>query len=251
MPDSPTSIEIVPFETGVIAAPEGLPVRYTVYGDRGREAAHLILLHESDISSSTSLIDLVAPYYRVTVLESDRASLNPDTSAPTHDDLTDTIFALCNRFQIGQAVIIGVGQGGRPALLFALAHQERVAALVTVDTALSAEGFSTTARTQKSSARRFAGLMASLSKRTHGKSPIEAEAGGYPDIDPTRLAAIRCDALVVSHETGSIRPEHARLIADSLHSAEIRFIPARDQGAEADDLDAVNEVIRCWLIDEC
>ncbi len=252
MTDPQASTDAVPFESGTITALEGPRVHYAVYGDKGRRAAHLVLLRDrtTETSFSSGLIDLFAPYYRITVLEPDVAGLGVDVT-PTQDDLTDALFALFNRFQIGQAVILGIGQEGRVALLFSLAHQERIAALVTVDTALSAQGLTTVARTGRGMGGRLADLATSLSKRAHGKSTPGSNVMGYPDIDPATLKAIRCDALIVSRERGPVNAEHTRLIADSLPHAEMRLVPAGGQGDAADDFRAVDEVIRCWLIDEC
>jgi pimeloyl-ACP methyl ester carboxylesterase len=61
-----------------------------------------------------------------------RSTAPPDVAAETAD-----LLAICDMLGIGRAVLVGMSQGGRVALQFALAHPDRVAGLILQGTPLS------------------------------------------------------------------------------------------------------------------
>ena len=137
-------------------------------------------------------------------------------AAPAEDD----VVVRPEQQGIDKANILGFSDGGNIALLFALAHPERVDKLVVDGANLNFDGLTTEVQQQILDACDMAQSMGD--EQTLDFLRLMTDE---PNIDPAQLAALDMPVLVVAGTDDMIKEEHTRLIAQSIPGAQLAIIP--------------------------
>ena len=191
------------------------------YSERG-SGEPLILLHGNGEDSSyfEHQVGHLAQAFRVIALDTRGHGLSPRGSAPfSLDQFATDLGNFMDARGIGSAHIFGFSDGANIALLFTLAHPERVKSLVLNGGNLFPEGL-----TPKT--RRGIDLEYRVAMR-HGDADTAALMRlmiDEPQIDPASLSALGMPVLVIAGTDDMILEEHTRLIAESIPGARLRFV---------------------------
>ncbi|WP_414902693.1 alpha/beta fold hydrolase [Sphingomonas flavalba] len=113
-----TMVHDIPVADGTVrieVAGEGLP---------------LVLLHGWSLDRGVWHAQLGALAARFQVIAVDRRGFGASTAPPGLADEDGDLFAILDRLGLARAVIVGMSQGGRVALHFAMAHPDRVIGVV-------------------------------------------------------------------------------------------------------------------------
>jgi pimeloyl-ACP methyl ester carboxylesterase len=102
----------------------------TIAVEQAGQGSAIVLLHGWAVDRRiwAPQIEALADRYRLVAL--DRRGFGASTAPPDLAAETGDLLAVLARLEIGQAVIVGMSQGGRIALRFALTHPERARGLV-------------------------------------------------------------------------------------------------------------------------
>lgn len=195
--------------------------------EKGR-GTPLILLHGNGESCDyfRGQIDVFAEQYHVYALDTRGHGKTPRGGAPfTIRQFADDLLGFMDARQIEQAHLLGFSDGGNIALVFALAHPERVDRLILNGANLNAAGVKRSAQIPIEIGYRMA-------KRFSGKSDsarANAEMLGLmvkePNLEPEALAAVTAKTLVIAGTKDMIREDHTRLIAESIPDSRLVFLP--------------------------
>lgn len=246
--DAPT-----PTDIGSITTPSDATIAYDVFGKLTPTTPTAILVHETGGSKEafSQLIGVLAPYYTVIAYDlRGHGASSGDADVLTYQDHAKDLFALLNGLQIGQAVLVGHGDGGAIALQLATEHQERVAAIVTISTALNATALTTQARLSPAIDKHQGGLLASLAHRVRDDYYGPATLLGSSKVDVAPLAHVQTDVLVITGDDDPVKREHSKAIAETLPHGELRFVEGTGRDLLTEDADEVDEMIRHWLVEE-
>lgn len=184
--------------------------------------APLILLHGNGESSDyfAHQTAYFSRRYRVLALDTRGHGRSPRGSAPfTLAQFAEDLLAFMDQQGLEKAHILGFSDGANIALLFALAHPERVDRLILNGANLYPGGvkpwiqWPTVAEYH---------LLRPLTGRSPGLRRRRELLGlmvNEPHIDPASLAALTMPALVIAGTRDMIADAHSQLIADSLPNA--------------------------------
>ena len=103
-----------------------LTLRYRAEG----EGPAIVFLHGWTFDLDLWEPQAIALADSMRVLRFDRRGFGGSSGAPDRERDADDLVALLDHWQVARAVLVGMSQGARMALAFALAHPDRVAALV-------------------------------------------------------------------------------------------------------------------------
>ena len=204
----------------------------------------LILLHGNG-EDSTYFEHQVAFFkdgYRVIAVDSRGHGGSPRGTAPlTLAQLAEDLRAFMDGLGVASAHILGFSDGANVALLFALAHRERVRSLVLNGGNLFPEGL--TEQTRREIDEEFEQAAAAGDE---GKIELLRLMTDEPHIDPARLAGLDMPALVVAGTDDMIEEAHTRLIAKSIPDARLAFVEGTHFVA-SENPDAFNRVVGSFL----
>jgi len=142
---------------------------------------------------------------------------------------------------IGSAHLLGFSDGANVAMLFALAHPERVSSLVLNGGNLFPEGLTPSTRAEIDD--ELAAARAAGDERGIELLRLMVDE---PRISPAELARLRMPALVVAGTDDMIEEAHTRLIAASMPGAQLAIIPGTHFVA-AEDPATFNAVVAAFL----
>lgn len=182
----------------------------------------LVLLHGNGEDSTyfEHQLPWLARYFHVLAPDTRGHGGTPRGEAPfTLAQFVDDLAGFLDARDVMDAHLLGFSDGANIALMFALAHQQRVKSLMLNGGNLFPEGLEPQVRAEDEAAY------------------VEAQAAGderqiellrlmmdEPQIDPAELAVVCVPTLVVAGTQDMILPEHTRLIAASIPGAQLRFV---------------------------
>lgn len=213
----------------------------------------LILLHGNgeDGSYFEHQIGRFSKLFCVIALDTRGHGASPRGTAPfTFDQFARDLLGFMDERAIPRAHILGFSDGGIIALLFALAHPERVDRLVLNAANLDPEGVESGLRERIRSKyerlRADAPYADAAKQRSYELVRLMAEE---PHIDPAELAALDVRTLVIAGTEDMIEERHTRLIHASLPDAQLAFVPG-DHFIAHENPDAFNDVVERFLLAE-
>lgn len=188
----------------------------------------LVLLHGN--GEDRSYFDpQIAPFStirRVLAVDTRGHGRSPRGGMPfTLAQFADDLAAFLDERGIAQADLLGFSDGGNIALLFALRWPARVRRLILCGANLYPAGVKPTVLAAIWLVYAGAALAAPLlppARRTRDLFRLMARE---PHIDPAALRRLTMPVLVVAGTRDLIRARHTRLIADSLPSARLLYLP--------------------------
>ena len=188
----------------------------------------LILLHGNgeDCSYFEHQIEPFAQHFRVIAIDTRGHGQTPRGDAPfTIRQFAEDLLAFMNQHGIAKAHILGFSDGGNIAMVFALAHPERVEKLILNGGNLDATGLKGKIQIPIEIGYRIARLFAKRS----AKARLNAEMLGLmvndPNVKPDELSQIQSPTLVIAGNNDMIKDSHTRLIVKSIPNAELAIIP--------------------------
>ena len=191
------------------------------------EGFPLVLLHGNgeDVSYFVNQMGPFAKHFRVIAIDTRGHGQTPRGEAPfTIRQFADDLLGFMDAHGIDKAHILGFSDGGNIAMIFAIAHPERVGKLILDGANLDASGVKRRVQIPIEIGYRITKLFA-------GKSPDalkNAEMLGLmvndPNVKPEELARIQAPTLVIAGTKDMIKESHTRLIAQSIPGAELAII---------------------------
>lgn len=182
----------------------------------------LVLLHGNGESHRVfdRMVPLLAPGRRLVAPDSRGHGGSPRGEGPlTIARMADDVDAALSALGLDGVDLLGFSDGGNVALELALRHPGRVGALVLVGANLFPQGLKASSLVPMRLVRAALRAVGPVSRRARDAQERWALMTDDPHIDPADLGRVDVPALVVVGRRDLIRPEHSRLIADSLPHA--------------------------------
>lgn len=213
------------------------------------EGFPLILLHGNgeDLSYFVHQMEPFAKHFRVIAIDTRGHGQTPRGDAPfTIRQFAEDLLAFMDGQRIEKAHIVGFSDGGNIAMVFALAHPERVERLILNGANLDASGVKRSIQVPIEIGYRIAGLFAKKRPEARKKAEMLGLMVNDPNVKPETLAQIQCPTLVIAGSKDMIKEEHTRLIARSIPGAELVILPGNHFVANQNP-DAFNEAVLRFL----
>ena len=209
----------------------------------------LILLHGNgeDCAYFTRQIDSFSENFHVIALDTRGHGQTPRGEAPfTIRQFAEDLLAFMDQHNIEKAHLLGFSDGGNIAMVFALAHPERVDKLILNGANLDASGVKRKIQIPIEIGYQIAKLIAKKS----GKAKKNAEMLGLmvndPNVNPEELSRIQKQTLVIAGDNDMIKDKHTRLIAQSIPGAELCILQGNHFIANKNP-EAFNEAVLRFL----
>ena len=218
------------------------------YIEKG-EGFPLILLHGNgeDCTYFEHQIEPFAQYFRVIAIDTRGHGQTPRGDAPfTIRQFAEDLLVFMNEHSIAKAHILGFSDGGNIAMVFALAHPERVEKLILNGANLDASGVKRAVQIPIEIGYRIATLFAKRSPKARLNAEMLGLMVNDPNVKPAELTQIQSPTLVLAGDDDMIKDSHTRLIAKSIPNAELAIIPGSHFVANKNP-DAFNETVLRFL----
>ena len=170
----------------------------------------LILLHGNgeDGSYFEHQMDAFASRFRVIALDTRGHGKSPRGEAPfAIRQFADDLLAFMDEHGIERAHLLGFSDGGNIALVFALAHPERVGKLMLNGANLDAHGVKPSVQLPIEAGYRVASFFGRRSERARHNAEMLGLMVNDPNIAPEELAALDVPTLVVDGTKDMIKEE--------------------------------------------
>lgn len=203
-----------------------------------------MLLHGNGEDSSyfEHQIDFFQNRYRVIAVDSRGHGGSPrGTASFTLDQFACDLAGFMDELGLESANLLGFSDGANVAMLFALAHPERVRSLVLNGGNLFPEGL--TEQTRREIDEEYREALATGDKHQLELLRLMIDE---PHIDPANLGSLKMPVLVIAGTDDMIEDEHTRLIAASIPGADLEFVEGTHFVA-AENPDAFNHVVESFL----
>lgn len=211
----------------------------------------LVLLHGNG-EDGTYFAHQIAHFsqrFRVLALDTRGHGKSPRGEAPfTIRQFARDLLAFLDARGIERAHLLGFSDGGNIALVFALAHPERVGKLVLNGANLNARGVKRSVQVPIELGYRMARLFAGLSAKARANAEMLGLMVNDPNVAPEELAALTAPTLVIAGENDMIRENHTRLIAERIPNARLAFVPG-DHFVAAKNPAAFNREVERFLLE--
>ena len=210
----------------------------------------LILLHGNgeDCSYFLHQMEPFAQHFRVLAIDTRGHGKTPRGERPfTIRQFADDLLAFMDQHAIEKAHILGFSDGGNIAMVFALAHPERVERLILNGANLDASGVKRKIQIPIEIGYRIARLFAGMSPKAKRNAEMLGLMVNDPNVKPEELARMQCPTLVVAGDKDMIKDQHTRLIATSIPGAALSIIPGSHFIANQRP-EAFNEVVLRFLL---
>lgn len=211
----------------------------------------LVLLHGNG-EDGTYFAHQIAHFsqrFRVLALDTRGHGKSPRGEAPfTIRQFTRDLLAFLDARGIERAHLLGFSDGGNIALVFALAHPERVGKLVLNGANLNTRGVKRSVQVPIELGYRMARLFAGLSAKARANAEMLGLMVNDPNVAPEELAALTAPTLVIAGENDMIREDHTRLIAERIPNARLAFVPG-DHFVAAKNPAAFNREVERFLLE--
>ena len=211
----------------------------------------LVLLHGNgeDGTYFTHQIAHFSQRFRVLALDTRGHGKSPRGEAPfTIRQFARDLLAFLDARGIERAHLLGFSDGGNIALVFALAHPERVGKLVLNGANLNTRGVKRSVQAPIELGYRMARLFAGLSAKALAHAEMLGLMVNDPNVAPEELAALTAPTLVIAGENDMIREDHTRLIAERIPNARLAFVPG-DHFVAAKNPAAFNREVERFLLE--
>ena len=211
----------------------------------------LVLLHGNgeDGTYFTHQIAHFSQRFRVLALDTRGHGKSPRGEAPfTIRQFARDLLAFLDARGIERAHLLGFSDGGNIALVFALAHPERVGKLVLNGANLNTRGVKRSVQVPIELGYRMARLFAGLSAKARANAEMLGLMVNDPNVAPEELAALTAPTLVIAVENDMIREDHTRLIAERIPNARLAFVPG-DHFVAAKNPAAFNREVERFLLE--
>lgn len=210
----------------------------------------VILLHGNGEDSSYFLHQMkpFAQHFRVIAIDTRGHGKSPRGDRPfTIRQFAEDLLDFMNQHAIEKAHILGFSDGGNIAMVFALAHPERVEKLILNGANLDASGVKRKIQIPIEISYRVARLFARISSKAKKNAEMLGLMVNDPNVKPEELSRIQCPTLIVAGDKDMIKDQHTRLIAQSIPGAELSIIPGNHFVANQHP-EAFNEVVLRFLL---
>lgn len=211
----------------------------------------LVLLHGNG-EDGTYFAHQIAHFsqrFRVLALDTRGHGKSPRGEAPfTIRQFARDLLAFLDARGIERAHLLGFSDGGNIALVFALAHPERVGKLVLNGANLNTRGVKRSVQVPIELGYRMARLFADLSAKARANAEMLGLMVNDPNVAPEELAALTAPTLVIAGENDMIREDHTRLIAERIPNARLAFVPG-DHFVAAKNPAAFNREVERFLLE--
>ena len=210
----------------------------------------LILLHGNGEDSSYFVhqMEPFAQHFHVIALDTRGHGQTPRGDAPfTIRQFAKDLLEFMNQRGIEKANILGFSDGGNIAMVFSLAHPERVHKLVLNGANLNASGVKKTVQIPIEIGYRIAKLFATKSPAARKNAEMLGLMVNDPNVKAEELSCIQNPTLVIAGEKDMIKDSHTRLIAKSIPGAMLSIIPGNHFIANKNP-DTFNEVVLRFLL---
>ena len=184
----------------------------------------LILLHGNgeDCAYFTRQIDSFSENFHVIALDTRGHGQTPRGEAPfTIRQFAEDLLAFMDQHNIEKAHLLGFSDGGNIAMVFALAHPERVDKLILNGANLDASGVKRKIQIPIEIGYRMAKLFAGRSPKAKKNAEILGLMVNDPNVKVEELSRIQNKTLVIAGDNDMIKDQHTRLIAQSIPGAEL------------------------------
>ena len=211
----------------------------------------LILLHGNgeDCSYFVHQMEPFAQHFRVIAIDTRGHGQTSRGKAPfTIRQFADDLLAFMNQHNIGKAHILGFSDGGNIAMVFAMAHPERVEKLILNGANLDASGVKRSVQIPIEIGYRIAKLFAQKSPKAKKNAELLGLMVNDPNVKPEELSRIQKKTLVVAGDKDMIKDKHTRLIARSIPGAELSIIPGNHFIAN-NSPEAFNQTVLHFLLE--
>lgn len=213
------------------------------------EGFPLILLHGNgeDVSYFVHQMEPFAKHFRVIAIDTRGHGQTPRGNAPfTIRQFAEDLLGFMDQHRIEKAHILGFSDGGNIAMVFAMAHPERVEKLILDGANLDAAGVKRSIQIPIEIGYRIAKIFAGKSPEAKKNAELLGLMVNDPNVKPEELARIQCPTLVIAGSKDMIKEGHTRLIARSIPGAQMVIIPGNHFVANKNP-DAFNEAILHFL----
>lgn len=184
----------------------------------------LILLHGNgeDCAYFTRQIDSFSENFHVIALDTRGHGQTPRGEAPfTIRQFAEDLLAFMDQHNIEKTHLLGFSDGGNIAMVFALAHPERVDKLILNGANLDASGVKRKIQIPIEIGYRMAKLFAGRSPKAKKNTEMLGLMVNDPNVKVEELSRIQCQTLVIAGDNDMIKDQHTRLIAQSIPGAEL------------------------------
>ncbi len=184
----------------------------------------LILLHGNgeDCAYFTRQIDSFSENFHVIALDTRGHGQTPRGEAPfTIRQFAEDLLAFMDQHNIEKAHLLGFSDGGNIAMVFALAHPERVDKLILNGANLDASGVKRKIQIPIEIGYRMAKLFAGRSPKAKKNAEMLGLMVNDPNVKVEELSRIQNKTLVIAGDNDMIKDQHTRLIAQSIPGAEL------------------------------
>lgn len=184
----------------------------------------LILLHGNgeDCAYFTRQIDSFSENFHVIALDTRGHGQTPRGEAPfTIRQFAEDLLAFMDQHNIEKAHLLGFSDGGNIAMVFALAHPERVDKLILNGANLDASGVKRKIQIPIEIGYRIAKLFAGRSPKAKKNAEMLGLMVNDPNVKVEELSRIQNKTLVIAGDNDMIKDRHTRLIAQSIPGAEL------------------------------
>ena len=215
------------------------------------EGEPLVLLHGNgeDGTYFAHQIKHFSQRFRVLALDTRGHGRSPRGEAPfTIRQFACDLLSFLDARGIERTHLLGFSDGGNIALVFALAHPERVGKLVLNGANLNARGVKRSVQAPIELGYRTARLFARFSAKARANAEMLGLMVDDPNVAPEELAALAAPTLVIAGENDMIREDHTRLIARSIPNARLALVPG-DHFVAAKNPEAFNREVERFLLE--
>ena len=184
----------------------------------------LILLHGNgeDCAYFTRQIDSFSENFHVIALDTRGHGQTPRGEAPfTIRQFAEDLLAFMDQHNIEKAHLLGFSDGGNIAMVFALAHPERVDKLILNGANLDASGVKRKIQIPIEIGYRIAKLFARKSPKAKKNAEMLGLMVNDPNVNPEELSRIQNKTFVIAGDNDMIKDQHTCLIAQSIPGAEL------------------------------
>ena len=184
----------------------------------------LILLHGNgeDCAYFTRQIDSFSENFHVIALDTRGHGQTPRGEAPfTIRQFAEDLLAFMDQHNIEKAHLLGFSDGGNIAMVFALAHPERVDKLILNGANLDASGVKRKIQIPIEIGYRIAKFFARKSPKAKKNAEMLGLMVNDPNVNPEELSRIQNKTLVIAGDNDMIKDQHTRLIAQFIPGAEL------------------------------
>lgn len=209
----------------------------------------LILLHGNgeDCSYFAGQMDAFSTHFHVIALDTRGHGQTPRGEVPfTIRQFAEDLLMFMDLHGIGKAHLLGFSDGGNIAMVFALAHPDRVGKLILNGANLDASGVKRNVQIPIEIGYKIAKLFGKRNPKARKNAEMLGLMVNDPNVKPEELCHIQVPTLVIAGTKDMIKDSHTRLIADSIPEARLTILPG-DHFIAAKNPEAFNDAVLRFL----